>query len=93
MNFSNYENDENLVFSRIFPFLPNFRLLQNQNQGKFRKPQQQKFRSTSNNVIYAKRFVLGLNRFYSGHFQNTPNIKTFFGYVGHIRRRIKMDKD
>ena len=32
-------------------------------------------------MIYAKRIVLGLNRFYRGHFQNTSNIKTFFGYV------------
>ena len=39
------------------------------------------FRSTSNNVIYAERIVPGLNRFYSGHFQNAPNIKTFFGCV------------
>ena len=42
-------------------------------------------------MIYAKTIVPGLNRFYRGHFQNTPNIKTFFGYatrnglsVGHI---------
>ena len=28
-------------------------------------------------MIYAKRIVPGLKRFYSGHFQNTPNIKTF----------------
>ena len=35
----------------------------------------------SNDVIYAKRIVPGLSRFYSGHFQNTPNIKTFFGYA------------
>ena len=35
----------------------------------------------SNNVSYTKRTVLGLNRFSSGHFQNTPNIKTFFGYA------------
>ena len=33
-------------------------------------------------MIYAKRIVSGLNRFYSGHFQNTPNIKTFFGFAG-----------
>ena len=26
MNFSNHENGENLAFSRIFPFLPNFTL-------------------------------------------------------------------
>ena len=25
MNFSNHENSENLAFSRVFPFLPNFR--------------------------------------------------------------------
>ena len=83
MNFSNHENGENLAFSPIFPFLPNFRLLQNQNEleGKFRKSQRQKFRSTSNNVIYAKRIVPGLSRFYSGHFQNTLDIKTFFGYA------------
>ena len=28
-----------------------------------------------------KRIVSGLNRFYRGHFQNTPHIKTFFGYA------------
>ena len=33
-----------------------------------------------NNVIYSKRTVPRLNRLYSGHFQNTPNIKTFFSY-------------
>ena len=32
-------------------------------------------------MIYPKKVVPGLNRFYSGHFQNTPNIKTFFGYA------------
>ena len=32
-------------------------------------------------MIYAKRIVLGLYRFYRTHFQNTPNIKTFFGYT------------
>ena len=31
--------------------------------------------------MYAKTIVTGLNRFYRGHFQNTPNIKTFFGYA------------
>ena len=35
----------------------------------------------SNNVIYAKEVVLGLNRFHSGHFQNTQNMKTFFDYA------------
>ena len=32
-------------------------------------------------MIYAKTIVTGLNKFYRGHFQNTPNIKTFFGYA------------
>ena len=32
-----------------------------------------------NYVTYSKELVPGLNRFYSGHFQNTPNSKTFFG--------------
>ena len=32
-------------------------------------------------MIYAKTIVTGLNRFYRGHFQNAPNIKTFFGYA------------
>ena len=32
-------------------------------------------------MIYHKSIVPKLNRFYSGHFQNTPNIKTFFGYA------------
>ena len=35
----------------------------------------------SNNVIYAKRIVPRLNRFYSGYFQNITNFKTFFGYA------------
>ena len=73
MNLSNHENDENLAFSQTFQFLPNFRFLQ--------KSQWQKFRSTHNNAIYAKKIVPGLNRFCSGHLQNTPNIKTFFGYA------------
>ena len=38
-------------------------------------------------MIYAETIVTGLNRFYRGHFQNTPNIKTFFGYA--ITRWIK----
>ena len=38
-----------------------------------------KFRYTSNDVIYAKRIVPRFNGFYSGYFQNTPNIRTFFG--------------
>ena len=33
-------------------------------------------------MIYAKTIVTGPNRFYRGHFQNAPNIKTFFGYAG-----------
>ena len=32
-------------------------------------------------MIYAKTIVTGPNRFYRGHFQNAPNIKTFFGYA------------
>ena len=32
-------------------------------------------------LFMLKRIVLILNRFYRGHFQNTPNIKTFFGYA------------
>ena len=32
-------------------------------------------------MIYAKTIVTGLNRSYRGHFQNSPNIKTFFGYA------------
>ena len=81
MNFSNHENGKNLAFSRNFPFLPNFRLLENQNQDKLRKSQYLKLRSTSNNVIYPKELVPGLNRFYRGHFQNIFNFKTFLGYA------------
>ena len=32
-------------------------------------------------MIYTKTIVTGLNRFYRGHFQNAPNIKTFFIYA------------
>ena len=32
-------------------------------------------------MIYPKRIVPKLNRCYNGHFQNTPNVKTFFGYA------------
>ena len=32
-------------------------------------------------MIYAKRIVPALNIFYKGHFQDTPNVKTFFGYA------------
>ena len=32
-------------------------------------------------MVYASRVILGLNGFYRGHFQNTRNIKTFFGYA------------
>ena len=32
-------------------------------------------------MIYPKEFVPGLNRSYSGHFQNTINFKTFFGHA------------
>ena len=38
-------------------------------------------------MIYAKRIVPGRNRFYSGYFQNTPNIKTFFSYAGPISKQ------
>ena len=40
------------------------------------------------NVIYAKRIISRLNGIYSGYFQNTPSIKTLFGYVGF--KRFKM---
>ena len=36
-------------------------------------------------MIYAKRIVPELNRFYRGHIQNTPNLKTFFGYACGMR--------
>ena len=36
-------------------------------------------------MIYAERIISGLNGFYHGHFQNTPNIKTLFGYAGFKR--------
>ena len=78
MNSSNHENGEKLAFSKKFSFLLIFRLLSNQNQGKFRKSQWQKSSSTFNNMIYPKELVPGLNRFYSGHFQNTINFYTFF---------------
>ena len=47
-------------------------------------------------MIYAKKIVLGLNRSHSGHFQNTPNIKTFFGYAavtkkGTVKRQISIE--
>ena len=32
-------------------------------------------------MIYHKEIVAEINRFNNGHFQNTPNIKRFFGYV------------
>ena len=78
MNFSNEEYGENMAFFVKCSIFIQFQIIKNQNQDKFRKSQWQKFRSTSNNVIYAERIVSGLNRFYSDHFQNTPNIKTFF---------------
>ena len=40
-------------------------------------------------MIYAKTIVTGLNRFYRGHFQNAPNIKTFFGYAWHSSKRTR----
>ena len=43
-------------------------------------------------MIYAKIIVPGLNRFCRGHFQDTPNVKTFFGYAGLFtlyRRTVK----
>ena len=33
-------------------------------------------------MIYTETIAPRLNRFYRGHFQNTPSIKTFFGYAG-----------
>ena len=39
-------------------------------------------------MIYAEIIVAGLNRFYRGYFQNTPNIKTIFGYATLIVARI-----
>ena len=80
MNFSNHENSENLTFLRVFDFLP---LLDHYKSkpGEISKIAAEQFRSTSNNVIYLKKFVLGLNRFYRGHFQNSRNIKTFFSHA------------
>ena len=39
-------------------------------------------------MIYAKRIISGVNGFYSGHFHNTSNIKTLFGYAGFKRFNV-----
>ena len=62
-----------LEFSRDFQLLANFRSLSNQDQDKPRKFQGKNFRSTSDSVIYPKKIVPRLNRFYRGHFKNTLN--------------------
>ena len=64
-------------FREFFHFYPILDYHKIRTRTNFEKSQREKFRSTSNNVIYAERIVPGLNRFYSDHFQNTPNIKTF----------------
>ena len=35
-------------------------------------------------AYYHRKIAQGSSRFYSSHFQNIPNIKTFFGYAGQI---------
>ena len=81
MDFSNHENGKNLVFLGTFQLLPNFRLLENQNQGKFRKSQQSKFRSTSNNVIYAKKNCLGAQQILQWPFSKYPKYQNIFGIL------------
>ena len=87
MNFRNQENGENLAFSLTFqfhPILDNYKIRTRANfenlNGK---------RSTSNNLIHTKRIVPGLKKFYSGHFQNTPNIKTFFGLCCYRDQKVQ----
>ena len=54
MNLINHKNGENLAFMRSLQFLPNFKLLYNQNQDKFRKSQHfSKFLSTLGCVFFA----------------------------------------
>ena len=40
-------------------------------------------------MIYAKRIVHGSTDF-RGHFQDTPNLKTFFGYAGRLYKTQSM---
>ena len=40
-------------------------------------------------MIYAERIVPRLSKIFSGHFQNTPNIKTFFGYVATVEFKFR----
>ena len=80
MNFSNLKMAKIGIFAN-FSIFTQFRIIIKSEPGQTSKIPAVKFRSTSNNVIYAKRIVLELNRFYSGHFKNTPNIRTIFGYA------------
>ena len=68
-------------FCELFHFYPILDCYKIRARTNFENPNDDCSESAFNNVICAKRIVPGLNRFYSGHFQNAPNIKTFFGYA------------
>ena len=76
-------------FCNVFHFYPILAYYKIRTRANFENPNGKKFRSTSDNVIYAERIFPRVNRFYSGHIQNTPNIKTFSGYACFDNRDFK----
>ena len=70
-------------FREFFHFYPVLDYYKIRTRTNLENPNGKSFRSASNNVIYSERIFLELNRFHGSHFQNTPNIKTFFGNTLH----------
>ena len=91
MNFRNHENGEKLAFSWIFHFYPILDYYKIRTTINFGNPNGKSLDLHLTMWFMPKEMFPGLNRFYRGHFQNTQNIKTFFGYaqcmkiLNHIR--------
>ena len=64
-------------FCKSFDFYPILDCHKIRTKTSFENPSGKSYR-----VIYPKNIAPRSNRFYSGHFQDTLNIKTFFGYAG-----------
>ena len=83
MNFSNHENGENLAFLGIFHFYSTLDYYKIRTKRNFKNSNGNfKFRSTYNNVMYAKRIVRRFYRFYGGKYRN------IFRLCCYVQKRI-----
>ena len=72
MNFNNHKiGGENLAFWEILNFYPILDLYKNRTKANFGNPHAESLDLHLINMIHPKEIVPGLNRFYSGDFQNT----------------------